>query len=307
MAQFYAVPVMRLVQPITATLIPPLAWIALETTAVRRFNPRRDLPHLAVPAFTTFCIGFAPQTLDIVVPGIFTIYGLAMFQSLRAGPDGLPLIRSEVDDWPILIWRGVALALMLSAASDWLIAAAQIAGEAWLQSWIITLTSSVSLLLIGALSLSESLETDEEPIQDPETAPSPADVEKDMELMSHLDAILAEHQMFLDPNLNLARLARRSAVPAKQLSITINRATGQNVSRYINSYRIRHACERLAAGSSVTNAMLESGFNTKSNFNREFQRVTGQSPTSWLANEHNRAARGREVASKGSGIRAELN
>ena len=29
--------------------------------------------------------------------------------------------------------------------------------------------------------------------------------------------------------------------------------------------------------------MLESGFNTKSNFNREFLRLKGASPTQWLA------------------------
>jgi AraC-like DNA-binding protein len=32
---------------------------------------------------------------------------------------------------------------------------------------------------------------------------------------------------------------------------------------------------------SVTTAMLDSGFNTKSNFNREFLRVTGASPSKW--------------------------
>ncbi|MEO1795292.1 MAG: AraC family transcriptional regulator, partial [Pseudomonadota bacterium] len=33
--------------------------------------------------------------------------------------------------------------------------------------------------------------------------------------------------------------------------------------------------------------MLASGFNTKSNFNREFSRVQGQSPTAWLATIEN--------------------
>ena len=70
---------------------------------------------------------------------------------------------------------------------------------------------------------------------------------------------------------------------AKQLSATINRATGGNVSRYVNGFRIRHACERLKAGDNVTSAMLNSGFNTKSNFNREFLRTTGYSPRVWLA------------------------
>lgn len=37
----------------------------------------------------------------------------------------------------------------------------------------------------------------------------------------------------------------------------------------------------MIAGQSMTEAMLGSGFNTKSNFNREFLRVTNHSPTDW--------------------------
>lgn len=36
------------------------------------------------------------------------------------------------------------------------------------------------------------------------------------------------------------------------------------------------------AAESVTNAMLSSGFITKPNFNREFLRITGESPSAWL-------------------------
>ena len=89
--------------------------------------------------------------------------------------------------------------------------------------------------------------------------------------------------LYLDPDLTLARLARRMTLPAKQVSAAVNRVTGENVSRLINGYRIRHACERLAAGDGVTTAMLASGFNTKSNFNREFLRVTGMSPSRWTS------------------------
>ena len=63
--------------------------------------------------------------------------------------------------------------------------------------------------------------------------------------------------------------------------ISFNRNTGGNVSRHVNGYRIREACRALEAGASVTQAMLDSGFNTKSNFNREFRRVTGRTPSVW--------------------------
>ncbi|MDO7630564.1 MAG: helix-turn-helix domain-containing protein, partial [Loktanella sp.] len=58
--------------------------------------------------------------------------------------------------------------------------------------------------------------------------------------------------------------------------------TGENVSRYINAARINEAKAVLSSGENVTSAMLSSGFNTKSNFNREFLRVAGVSPSEWL-------------------------
>ena len=103
--------------------------------------------------------------------------------------------------------------------------------------------------------------------------------------MERLKALIGGEGLFLDPDLTLARLSRRLRLPAKRLSATINRATGENVSRYVNGFRIRRACERLKAGDSVTAAMLNSGFNTKSNFNREFLRILGAAPSDWLAKE----------------------
>ena len=103
----------------------------------------------------------------------------------------------------------------------------------------------------------------------------------DAEMVTRLERLLTEQKLYLDPDLTLGRLSRRMGVPAKQLSAAINRSTGANVSRYVNGFRVENACERLMAGEAVTNAMLSSGFNTRSNFNREFRRITGKSPVDW--------------------------
>ena len=84
----------------------------------------------------------------------------------------------------------------------------------------------------------------------------------------------------------MARLSRKLGIPAKTLSIAINRETGENVSRYVNDARIAAAQAALIAGENVTTAMLSSGFNTKSNFNREFLRITGDSPSKWRGDQN---------------------
>ena len=115
----------------------------------------------------------------------------------------------------------------------------------------------------------------------PPPPPPPHDPEADKALMARLDTVLETRKLYLDPDLTLTRLARVLQVPVKRLSVAINRSTGNNVSRYVNGYRIREACRTLKGGASVTEAMLVSGFNTKSNFNREFLRVTGRTPSNW--------------------------
>ena len=93
---------------------------------------------------------------------------------------------------------------------------------------------------------------------------------------------MAEVKPYLNPNLTMSQLSRRVRIPVKQLSGAINRVTGENVSRYINVARIAAAQRRLLAGENVTTAMFAAGFNTKSNFNCEFLRINGSSPSEWL-------------------------
>ncbi len=95
------------------------------------------------------------------------------------------------------------------------------------------------------------------------------------------DKVLAQ-DLYLDPNLNLAKLARKVGTPTRQVSRQINQKTGLNVSQYINGFRIRQACELLSqTDKPVTQIMYDAGFQTKSNFNREFLRLTKLSPSQW--------------------------
>ncbi|MEM1150564.1 MAG: AraC family transcriptional regulator [Pseudomonadota bacterium] len=281
LVQHYGVSWLTMMQPITASLIPPVAWLTFQSAALRPMDPKRDGLHLLGPTFVVFCMVFAPLTLDAVLTSMFVIYGAAILFRLRRD-EALPLVRLESGPLPARIWKALGALLILSALSDLLIAVAMGMGKADWRPLIISVFTSVTLLGIGLLSLSRDAEGPAE--ADPaETEPEKSPPSEEHEaLIARLDALMQHDQPYLDPDLSLARIARRLHVPAKQLSLAINLVKGENVSRYVNEFRIRNACARLESGDTVTEAMLSSGFNTKSNFNREFGRVMGQTPTAFV-------------------------
>ena len=101
-------------------------------------------------------------------------------------------------------------------------------------------------------------------------------------IMRKIDAHLSEHKVYLSPALTVKSLGRQLVIVPKLISQAINQQAQKNFSEYINSYRVRHACSLLESGdaSSLTimDVMLESGFITKSNFNRAFKAETGMTP-----------------------------
>jgi len=283
LAQHYMVPGMRLVQPVSAAFIPPGAWFAYLVTAVRPAN-RADLLHLLVPLAALAALLVAPAFLDVLLPAAFVGYGIAILAQALQGSDAQPNASLAHGNLPSRIWLMIGAALIASALSDVVIVLAQVMGYAQARGWIITVFSVGNLLLIGLFALSSTLRNDA-----PEApAPAPEPAQPDAELWNRVLELMAQEKPYLDPNLTLAQLARKLRVPAKALSATINRATDDNVSRFVNAARIRHAQDMLTRGESVTEAMFASGFNTKSNFNREFLRVTGANPSTWAKEDGHR-------------------
>jgi AraC-like DNA-binding protein len=279
LAQHYHVPGFMIVQPITATLVPPMAWVAFQTTAIRHFV-KSDYLNLLGPLCALVSLVVAPNFLDSLIPALSVGYGVAILWVSLQGTDAMPRMRLGAGDLPSYIWQTIGAALIAAALSDVFIFAAQFMGAGYLRPWIISVYSSVMLLIVGGLSLSFALDTETTEAED---IPKPSVSDEDVEIVAKLDALMASQRLYLNPDLTLSLLSRRLLVPAKQLSTAINRTTGDNVSRYINAARIKAAQECLLVGETITSAMLSSGFNTKSNFNREFLRVSGQSPSDWFA------------------------
>jgi AraC-like DNA-binding protein len=110
-------------------------------------------------------------------------------------------------------------------------------------------------------------------------------LEKDVSLEQKARELLNETQLFLDTDLTLERLARRLHVPARALSEAVNQTQGLNVSQYVNGFRLAHAADMLVqTDQSVIRVLERSGFLTRSNFYREFERVYQQSPVEYRKN-----------------------
>ncbi|WP_130401963.1 AraC family transcriptional regulator [Thalassococcus sp. S3] len=102
------------------------------------------------------------------------------------------------------------------------------------------------------------------------------------EILDLLDAEMEKNHLYRSENLSLNQIARRIRLPARQVSSAVNSLRAMNVPQYVNTFRIKDACRILEeTDMPVTEIVFAVGFTTKSNFNREFQRVTGVNPSEW--------------------------
>jgi AraC-like DNA-binding protein len=205
-----------------------------------------------------------------------------LLHSLHQGGDSLILTRLDSDNIPLRLWQFIAAALLVSSFGEIVISLAHASGHGTWQPMMVSALSSLTLLALGALGLSPHLHLANDAKKTALHAPTQP-TEAATELVARLQTLLRKDPLFLDPDLTLSRLARRLQVPVKDLSNAINQICGENVSRFVNRHRIAHACELLKQGQSITSALFDSGFQTKSNFNREFLRLKGCSPKIWLA------------------------
>lgn len=296
--QHYHVTALAPVQPITALAIPALAYLAFVGSAIHKLKMSDVLANALGPLAGLLSYFFLPQILDGLVIASYLFYAALLLFRMMPGADSLPLVALEHGNRALLVWRTVAIALAISGLSDSIIALAMAFGEAWLRPWVIALVSSALLLTIGGLNVSQALKRDPNaPGESDDTARAPASgpenqsdapgelTDQDDRIMDQLAKLLNQQQLYLDPDLTLGKISRRMRQPEKQISAAVNRQTGENVSRYINRFRIDHACQMLREGQSVTSVIYASGFNTKSNFNREFSRVMGAAPSAWLKDQ----------------------
>ncbi|GGA84437.1 AraC family transcriptional regulator [Brucella endophytica] len=284
----YDIRELRYVLPVVAGCVPPLVLASFRSLIHRDKNSIQWLSLVAPPVGIVLLLLLAPEWIDAALIALFIGYALAILNLGRTGPDSLDEARLE---GAVAAHRALVLAaasLCLSALFDLAIFldfewskgrnAALLVGNANL-FW---------LLLLGVTAIIAA-RAKAVPVAEPEDKAAIA--AQDQDVLDRVDRLMTEQKLFRDENLTLSRLARRAGVPARAISGAVNRRKGRNVSQYINDFRIAEACRLLGqTDMPVTSAMLEAGFQTKSNFNREFRRVTSLSPAAWREQNRQRTA-----------------
>ena len=269
-----------------AAIIPPLSWAALRGLTSTSAADRRPL-HLLPPLVVALFYVLARPVAFLAVVAVEVGYGIALVRLGRAGPDALDRVQL---DGAISVQRvlGVAGCMMIAEAGvDLAITVDFLRANGVHAAWIAGASSLLSIAVLGFTAVvagGSVTAADEARAEAAPSRPPPPVAPADGEIMTALEAAMQGRHLYRDPELSLDRLARKLAIPARRISGAVNRVRGVNVSQYVNEHRVRDACRRLAAADdSVTQIMFEAGFQTKSNFNREFLRVTGESPSVWRA------------------------
>lgn len=101
-------------------------------------------------------------------------------------------------------------------------------------------------------------------------------------IRGNLVALLEEEKLYLDPDLSLTSLSEKMHVNVHDLSRVINQALEKNFNQLINEYRVQEVKRNiLDERKSLLGIALDSGFKSKSAFNRIFKDQEGLTPSDY--------------------------
>ena len=108
-------------------------------------------------------------------------------------------------------------------------------------------------------------------------------LEESQRLAVLLDDAIQKEQLYLNPDLNRSILASKIDVTPHTLSQLLNNHLQKSFSEYINEFRLKEAKQKLADPAyndfTILAIAYESGFKSKSSFQRLFKKHTGTTPS----------------------------
>lgn len=274
----------RLLQIMLSCVLPSMSWLAFRSFTAQRqgLSFPSDLLHLLPLLAVMLCYLLWSDGIDAVIVVANLVYGVKFLQLTLKGEDelshaalgGLPNLRRA-------LWF-MTFSLLGSVCVDVLVVIDFIHSDGLHAPTLIAAGNLVILLaLVTMLQFGASAVTGNEPDEADASAPS-GPTSEDSDIANRVRALLDAGGLATEPDLTLNRIARRLTLPVRSVSRAINMVHGRNVSQFVNEVRIAKACEMLRnTDTPITRVIYDSGFQTKSNFNREFLRVTGKTPRDW--------------------------
>lgn len=274
----YGIEALRLPVAALAAVIPACAWLAWRALSG---GIGRSQVWAAVPVAVIWAVLVLwRDAADVLIPLVYLGFGLSILVPAVANRDA-PALTALGDAMQTRRAMGlIGATLIASALTDAFIVYDFIRNSGQTAGHVLSAVQTVFVLVIGiAAAFGRSA---------PDTASepdcSPEDQTGHVEVLERLEALLAKERLHHAEDLSLRRLSRRLGLPDRRVSEAVNRIRGVNLSQYVNEHRIHDACTLLRdSDQSILQVALSVGFASKSNFNREFQRVTGQAPSVWRA------------------------
>lgn len=289
----------RFLQPILGASVPVAAWLCF--AGAHRSKPNTNLHWFGPVAVLVSSLLYEHMwvaAVDVLLISLYLGYGSLLLKSSFSMPERVRL----TDVSRVLAAERVAGGLLLFSALidgllsyDILLLNAQHTNLILSTGYLLLIPAIVAAVMVVSISTPSVVEhkqphvlpsishSSSEEVDAPVTLVKSLDEDKDEEtvhIVIKFDALMREQQVFKDPDLTLNRLARKLGIPARKISSAVNQTHNQNISKVINAYRIEHAKTLLnQSDETITEIFLKSGFQTKSNFNREFSRITGQTPS----------------------------
>ncbi|MEX0559815.1 helix-turn-helix domain-containing protein [Raoultella terrigena] len=279
----YESSILRNIQSGLAIMLPPLAWHCF--VSLTEIGRRRHLLLLFAPAALALIIRIVwPPATDPVLFLLFAGYGCSLLRLAWRGEHRFTLSRlsESPQTTKMAFFAGCFLCLSaltdLAVTFDFSLTGGRLA-PAIVMGFQAALLPLIAAAIVIAGRPAAVAQAESKAALPTRAAPPEEELAK---VYAGLEKQVRETELYLNPDLTLSLLARKTGIPARQLSGAVNAISQCNVSQWINGLRIERAqALLLSTPLPVTEIMFESGFTTKSNFNREFQRICGLSPTSF--------------------------
>lgn len=266
-----------------APCLPAFAYLAYNSLSSAM--TRKQLWPLAVIALNWTVYALHPALADPFILLTYIGFGGLLLALAWGGSDNLPLTRFSSAGAALSAIQMTGAALLASGLTDIYLIYDFLQNNGQNAAIIVTFVQSAVILAIGlGAALGQSAIT-EDPSPTTQAQDSAA-TQEDSEIVARLSAILLNGKLYRDEDLTLRRLSRKMGLPDRSVSQAVNRKRGINLSQFVNEFRVQDACELLrSTDKTILEISLTAGFATKSNFNREFTRVTGQTPSAWRSRD----------------------